>query len=106
MGALSRTKGHSYERAIAKAFRDHGFPEAGRHLEYQTDEANGVDLKNTGPYLVQCKRGRAYAPITAIEEISGEGVPLLVTKADNKPDMVVMPLAEFLRLVRNARPIT
>jgi len=104
-GKKSRTKGHSYERAIANVFREAGYTDAKRQLEYQ--EGLGVDLANTGPYRVQCKRYKAYAPITKIEEVPEEvgTVPLLITKADNKPDMVCLSLNHFIELVKDRRKL-
>lgn len=107
MSKLSRTKGHSYEREIAIAFRKVGFKDAKRHLEYQACEAQGIDLDGTGKFKVQCKRGRGYAPINRIEEIQVDpiegGIPVLVTRADNKESMAVLTLKDFLDLVSKAR---
>ncbi len=102
LGKLSRTKGHSYEREIAAALRV-VFPEARRHLEYQDAECFGVDLVNTGHYRIQCKRGRKYASLSAIEEVQafeflGE-VPVLVTQGDHKQTLVALPFDEFLSLI-------
>jgi hypothetical protein len=123
MGKLSRTKGHSFERLVAQWFQDAGWPDARRQLEYHVKDALGVDLQETSPFLVQCKRGRTYAPITAIEEIvphvtipaenvprvlergyvwAMPKIPLLVTKADNKPAMVALPAEDFFKLIRLA----
>lgn len=98
MGKMSRTKGHSYERTVAKQLR-HIFPDVGRQLEYQEDECNGVDLKNTGVFKIQCKRLKKYSPITAIEEVKTEGIPVLVTRADNKPSMAVIPFDKLIELM-------
>lgn len=101
IGKLARRKGHQFEREVAIAFRKI-FPDARRHLEYQDAEANGVDLVETGHFKIQCKRGRKYASITAIEEIECDAwlgdIPVLVTQGDDKPPVVVMPLEDFLRL--------
>ena len=101
-GRHSRTKGHSFERAIAIRLRSK-FPKARRHLEYQDAEANGCDLVETGPYRIQCKKLRKYASITKIFEVKcdrelGE-VPVLVTQGDHLEAMVVIPLEDFLRLI-------
>ena len=101
-GATSRNKGHAFERKIARMFREAGFPNAQRQLEYQ--EGKGVDLQNTGRYLVQCKRGKQYAPITKIEEVyssldkNNNHIPVLITKADRKEVMAVIPLDHFLEI--------
>ena len=102
-GRRSRRKGHNFEREVAIRFREVGFSDARRHLEYQDEEANGVDLINTGCYRVQCKKLRKYAPITAIEEVTADEflgeVPVLVTAGDNQRPVAVLPLEEFLRLI-------
>lgn len=106
LGRLSRTKGHSFEREIAILLREI-YPNARRHLEYQDAEANGVDLVETGFYRIQCKRGRKYASLTAIEEVTADElfgeVPVLVTKGDGKRTLVALPVEEFLRLLRATR---
>lgn len=104
MGKLSRTKGHSFERWVANKMKKI-FPEARRHLEYQDAEAFGVDIANTGIYKIQCKRGKRYASLSAIEEIQIDpidgGIPLLVTKGDNKEPLVCLPFEHFLHLIKN-----
>ncbi len=55
MGKSQRTKGHNFEREIAQDLQTHGFPKARRHLEYQSEEAKGVDLTGTESFVVQCK---------------------------------------------------
>ena len=102
MSKLSRTKGHSYEREVAKEFREMGFSKAERQLEYQISEAQGVDLKNTDPFKVQCKRGKKYASITKIEEVKPEtgAIPILVTRGDNTQSAVVMYLSDFKWIVK------
>lgn len=102
MGKKSRTKGHSFERWCAAALRV-VFPNARRQLEYHVKDAQGVDLQETGRYLIQCKRFKGYAPITAIFEIKPDRVfgqvPVLVTKADNGPVFAVIPFEEFIKLI-------
>lgn len=129
MGRMQRTKGHSFERTVAEWFREAGFPDARRQLEYHVKDALGVDLQGTEPFLVQCKRGKTYAPINAILEIKADdhakafgskrckgtfkdgdfvitkvvpGCPVLITKADRSTAMAVLPAEEFFKLVRLA----
>ena len=64
-GKLSRTKGHSYERNIARELSV-VFGKVLRQLEYQKDDCRGVDLKGTGNLAVQCKRGKKYSPISKL----------------------------------------
>lgn len=104
MGKAQRTKGHSFERWAAIQFRSL-FPKARRHLEYHQTDATGIDLVDTGLFRVQCKRGKRYAPLTAIKEIQLDpiegGIPLLITKADKAEAMVAMPLSDFLMLIKD-----
>ena len=108
-GRHARTKGHSFERELANKLKVSGvFPDAKRHLEMQASEAKGYDLDNTGPYRIQCKRYKKYAPITAIEEIKDEHgtIPVLVTKPDHKPAMAVIPLDHFIDLLLAENELT
>lgn len=101
MSSLSRRKGHGFEREIAIKLR-HIFPNARRHLEYQDQEANGVDLAETGPLQIQCKKLKKYAPLTAIQEIKFDpiGIPVLVTAADREPILIAMHLNDFLPMLK------
>jgi len=98
-GNHSRTKGFSFEREIANKFKEF-YPEARRHLEYHSSDANGVDLINTGDWQCQLKRYKQYAPISKIEEIQVEGNHLLITKADRKPAILCMYLDCFFDMLR------
>lgn len=105
-GRLSRNKGAKFEREVAIAFRKI-FPEARRHLEFQVEEAAaGCDLVNTGPFKIQCKRFKGYAPLTAIDEVVCDEVfgdiPVLVTRGDDRRALAALPLDDFLALVRIA----
>lgn len=102
-GRRSRTKGHSYEREIAACFRKNGFPDAKRHLEYQSEMACGYDLDGVGILKPQLKRGKQYAPITKIEEVQvcEDFIPCLITKGDRKRDVIVLYLDDFLRIIQD-----
>lgn len=101
-GRRSRTKGHSFEREIAKAFRER-FPESRRHLENHREDARfGTDIVGIEPFRVQCKKLKKYAPITCIEEVDADRVlseiPVLVTAGDKQEPMAVLPFEDFLNL--------
>ena len=101
-GKSARTKGHSFERAIANEFVELGWKEAKRHLEMQFQEAQGFDLDNTYPFKVQCKKWKDYCPISTMKEISfkaGE-IPVLITAADYKDPMVVLKWEDLKRLLK------
>lgn len=81
------------------------FPEARRLLEYNAQDANGVDLQGTAHFRFQCKKLKTYASVNTIDEIQcsrdlGE-VPVLVTAADNKPAMAILSFDDFLDLIRD-----
>ena len=98
MSKSQRTKGHGYEREVARLLRPL-YPDARRHLEYQDGEAYGVDISGTGPLKIQCKRHKQYVPINTIEEIRADGIKLLVTKADRKPAVAVLYLDDLLKIL-------
>jgi len=108
-GKHSRTKGHAFERDICRQMReDCGFEDAmtSRAGDREKD-SQGIDLINTEPFAFQCKRYVLYAPISALSEIKlqdGYEIPVLVTKADRCPTMVVLPLNDFKLLIRQSFP--
>lgn len=110
MGKLSRTKGHSFEREIARQFqRELGFEDVRRHLEYQDGEANGVDLVNTWPFLIQCKKRAGYSPVSTLGEIlrtdnNSDCVPMVITQADRKPACVILYWDDMKRIIKFANP--
>ncbi len=108
MSKLSRTKGHSFERAIAIALRG-VYPGARRQLEYQENECKGIDLAETGPYKIQCKRKRKYASLSAIKEVLADEmlgeIPVLITQGDRERILVALPLEEFIRLISDSYKI-
>ena len=70
MGKMSRRKGHSYERYIASLFRDIGYLDAKRHLEFQKVEAEeGRDIDGTQPFGIQCKHYKSTPSIQAINQL-------------------------------------
>lgn len=101
-GKGCRQKGHAFERWTANEFKKI-YPEAKRHLEYQVSEAKGIDVSGTGIYRVQCKRGKKYSSLKAIEEIQvcpiEGGVPILITKGDGKEPLACLPFSHLLRLI-------
>jgi hypothetical protein len=61
----------------------------------------GYDLDGTDPFRIQCKALQNYVPVNTIEEIhpSPTHTPVLITKADGKPAMAVLPLEDFMRII-------
>lgn len=95
-----RQKGNTFEREIAMDLRMMGFTKAGRHLEFQINNAVGVDIDHAGPFRIQCKNFQKYPSMSFIEEVQDKtGIPLLVAKANGKPPLVAIPWDEFLKIV-------
>lgn len=124
MSNHSRTKGHSFERLVAEQMRELGWDDAmtkraARGGDWSTTD-DGIDIVNVEPFAIQCKRFKGYAPISCIEEIrteipeadfrlsrsagkyvlTAEQIPLLITKADSKPTMAVLPWEELRKLLK------
>lgn len=103
-GRAARLKGLAFEREVARMFREIGFRGANRQLEFQQDQAQGIDIRGVDPYRVQCKKFKAYASVNTIDEIQHDrefgDVPILITAADGKEPMAVIPLAELLKLIK------
>ncbi len=101
MGKYQRTKGHSFERKVVNDIK-HIFPEARRHLEYQDGEAYGVDIANTGDFLIQCKKHADYVPVNTINEIQNVTemyIPIVVTAGDRLEPMAILPWKKLIRLI-------
>jgi len=115
MGRSERTKGHKFEREVARGFVEAGYLRACRQLEYQENTAFGVDLDGTGVYLVQCKNRKQYVSVATSREIRveayrkwkgiDEAVPLLVTKAERQPVMAVLHWNHLLKLLKLERQV-
>jgi len=108
MSKMQRRKGASFENHVADDMRQHGFPEAKRHLEFQSQEADfGRDLDNTQPFAIQCKCWKSTPSISAIQEIATDDrylIPVAFlkrTQAKCKPgiDVVVIPREVFLKML-------
>lgn len=109
-GAYARTKGHSFERYIAKCFRAFGFPNAQRQLEYQINQAQGIDLSGTAEFKVQCKKTKKYVSLNTINEVNIDdrcvSIPVLIAAGDNQEPLVTIPLDAFFYLVEGREFIT
>ncbi len=103
--SYGRTKGLAFERYVANKFKKI-FPEARRQLEFQKQDANGVDLQGTGDFKIQCKAFSGYAPISCLNEVKlcpiDGGIPVLITKGTNLEPVAVLRLDYFLDLVKDA----
>jgi len=102
-GKSSRTKGHNYERELAKQFRD-VMPGADvkRGIQYRSgDEVADVEC----PYFwIEAKRGKATnikAALRQAEAACGDRplVPIAVTRDDHDKAMVTMRLDDLFEFI-------
>lgn len=98
MSKSQRTKGHSFERLVARKLQA-VYPDARRELN-DTHGGLGVDIANTGALAIQCKAYANYAPIAKILEIQDKTrIPVLVTKGDGLRPMAVLPLDHLIAIL-------
>jgi len=105
MGKSERTKGHNFEREIAREQRI-VFPEARRGLQYR--DPRECDVEGT-PLRQECKRQKrfAYSEILAAlmqckrdaEAHEDDRLCIAITKQDRRPAIVSMTHDTFLSLV-------
>jgi hypothetical protein len=105
MGALSRRKGHNWERAVAKRFRE-VFPDARRGT--QTRQGYEAPDVETPVFWIEAKVGRRTNPkaalAQALEAMSNNPeakglIPIAVCKDDRCEPTVTLGLEDFLELV-------
>lgn len=106
-GRRSREKGAAAEREVAAIARDLGFPRARRSAPMQTGygSTDDADVENVGRLWLEVKRrgkGSMYAlAIDATKERPGF-IPTLAYREDGGPWLAVVPLAELIKLERDA----
>lgn len=101
-GRTARRKGITFERDVAQLLRS-TFPGVRRQLEFQVQDAKGVDLQGCDPFKIQCKRTKKYVPLSTINEVQCDrafgDVPVLIAAGDDQEPLACLPLPDFLRLV-------
>lgn len=98
-GRAARRKGHQFERDIANKFKPL-FPKARRAVEDSVVN-EGIDVANTEPFAIQCKRFKGSVPMSKLEEVKRvDGrVPILVSKSDMEPIKVTMYFDDFMKML-------
>ena len=92
-GKTSRTKGHNFEREVARMLRAY-YPNAKRQLEYQ--EGVGFDITETGDLSVQCKVGNSFKIEKALKEaVREDKIAVAITKRDREQIVVSMYWKDF-----------
>jgi hypothetical protein len=102
MSSAKRTKGHAYERQIAKVFNNLGYNcVTSRSESRRTDDA-GIDLCYTEPFAVQCKAWESapsYHKVLASMPQKKGSYNLLFHKRNNQGSVVVLKEEDFLELL-------
>lgn len=94
-----KNKGIGFERWVSN-FLKKFFPLSKRHLEYQNQECKGVDLDNTEPFAIQCKRYHNIGVYKWLEEIKdNSAIPILIAKADRKEPIIVGYLDDLASII-------
>ena len=109
MSKYGRQKGHSFERSLARELREMGYKDCitrrdARGGSWSLSD-DGRDLVGTPGLAIQCKRLQAYCSVSTIEEIidypKEKEIRIVVTKANNKPTMAILPWEDLKLLLRN-----
>jgi hypothetical protein len=100
----SRIKGKTFELDIVNDLKSIYGARAKRHLEFQQEEAMGVDIDTNLPLLIQCKRGRNFKnPITVLDEIRVDEplkYKLVIQKADREEPIAYMYWGDLLDILK------
>jgi len=98
-----RQKGQRGELKVAEALRDL-FPNARRNLN-DFNEAQGVDLTDTGNLAVQVKHLKNHAPFSKYNEIrpTDGRIPVLVSWPTSRGTvpMVALSLEDFIKICKD-----
>lgn len=99
-GKHSRTKGHNFERLIARELQDI-YPDAKRGLKQTRQGDEEADVEGT-PFWIECKKHRRVslqkAWEQAVKDCDDRG-PIVVHQDDRGPRLVTMEWETFKRLV-------
>lgn len=103
MGASQRRKGNTWERVLAKRWRDSGlYPDAWRGAGQSRRGSDVPDVDGT-PWWVECKVGARPNVLAGLAqaEAATDGRPaLVVAKRDREAPVVCMGLEDFEGLLR------
>lgn len=108
MGKASRTKGHSFEREVARTLRDAGLGDFWRVTE-EPQQGNSGDVKDRSsrsPLIVQCQHAKRISVEKKFKEAkdaAGPGeIPVAWLRWHRGEEVVVIGAEDFLHLVKIA----
>lgn len=98
-GRNNRRRGQAGEREVCALIADALGIAVQRNLGQERDSGSDISLP---PYTLEVKRRKAVANLYAWLEQAGStgGRPIAAVRADGREWLAVMPMSEFLRLVR------
>lgn len=100
--ANGRVKGHTFERAMAKMFREMGWDKCvTSRLESKSKDDAGIDLCNTDPFQVQCK---AVEKLGSLHDVlakmpQNHNYNIVLHKRNRSGVIVAMTLEDFKEIV-------
>ncbi len=103
----SRAKGKAGELELAAFLRDHGF-EARRGQQF-AGGGDSPDIVSSLPgFHIECKRvesGNLYVWMDqAMRDTPGAHIPVVMHRRSRKEWVAILPLPQFLKLVKKAYP--
>jgi Holliday junction resolvase len=101
MSRSQRDKGARYEREIAHKLGKVLGTQLRRNItQYQAKSQPDIVAGNLA---IECKRrariGHVYEWLEQARAAAGERLPVVVARADHKPDIVIMDLSTFVQLL-------
>jgi hypothetical protein len=104
--ANGRVKGHTFERQMAKLFRDMGWEKCvTSRLESKAKDDAGIDLCNTDPFSVQCK---AVEKLGSLHDVLAKmpqdtNYNIVLHKRNRSGVIVAMTLEDFQEIVEKLK---
>ena len=100
-GAMSRNKGHTFERDIANDLTADMGVKVKRNLDQTREGKNDLNLP---PFRIECKRYRAIGVMKwmkqAIAACELSDTPVVIARADKEDPIVIMLYSDWKRLAR------
>lgn len=103
MSARERTKGASFERDVAGALRDHGWPHARRTSDGRGQTGRGDIAGGPRGVHIECKRQERLNVPAALDQVIRDAdpldIPVLVHRPSRHVVMATLPLDDLLPLL-------
>lgn len=102
MSKFSRDKGKRFEREVANMFKDWGY-DAHRTAQFRGNTGQAGDVEGVPGIHIEAKHQEKMRLYEWIEQAqrdaeAGEGLPVVIHKANNKPTLVTMRFDDWIQL--------